>query len=167
VKGAGIKKEITGIVLTSVKIKENYKEHWAVLNFPMCRRNLETTKLFPYHRIRISTCHSDPCRHWCRFVCGEWGTRRRTEQLRDPTIIALSSVSCVSDRDFSDCGSYFKQQNACRMYYLMLRFRGVDIVTRLQTGWAAVRILAGARGYLSFSKRPDRLWGPPRLIVNG
>jgi len=42
----------------------------------------------------------------------------------------------------------------------------VGIVTRLQTGRSGIRTPAGARDF-SYSNRPDLLWGPSSLLLDG
>ena len=39
-------------------------------------------------------------------------------------------------------------------------------VTGLRIGWSRVQVTAGAR-FSSFPRRPDRLWGPSSLLLNG
>ena len=59
--------------------------------------------------------------------------------------------------------SYFYQK-----FVLLRRWGGLDfIVTVLRTGGFEVRIPSGARDFFfSSPKRPDRLWGPPSLLLN-
>jgi hypothetical protein len=43
----------------------------------------------------------------------------------------------------------------------------VDMVTRLQTGRSGFRIMAVLKDFYLLYTCPDRLWGPPSLLLNG